>query len=922
MSSPDLSSASLPHGIIGEAGVTAAQALRESEQRMHLATEATGVGIWEWNLLTNEIRWDAQMFRLYGVAPMPEGIVPYSTWRLAVWPEDLAYQEEVLQETIRSQESSRREFRIRRMNDGACRHIQSVATVRLNALGQPAFVIGTSLDVTEHRGEEAALHASEERFRIAAAIVGSLVWTNNAEGQMEGEQPGWGDFTGQPPEAYQGYGWSQAVHPDDAQPTVDAWNQSVAEKRLFQFEHRVRRHDGEYRHCTIRAMPLLGADGAIREWVGVHTDVTEHRKAEAAEQRSAALFATLIEQSPGAVFALDGRLRFQQLNRKALEVFGPLGPLIGRSFAEIMDILWGAEVTAQVMKIFQHTLDTGERYQAVDFYERRVDLGVTQSYEWEVQRISLPMGGHGVVCYFTDVSERRRAAESLRASEEFKRSIIDSSPDCIKVLDLEGNLLSLEAGRDLLGIPDIKPYLGTAWIDLWVREEDRAAAHAAVAAAAAGRDGGFVGFFRTLHGHDKWWDVAISAMRDGSDKPSRLLAVSRDVTARHEMAQTLASQAAALRDADRSKDEFLAMLAHELRNPLAPLRNAAEIMNLEETNSEERQHAQNIIARQIDNMTRMIDDLLDVSRITHGKIELRKKPVALEEILTAATSVVRASCASHHQELTVSMPPEPIYLNADATRLEQVFGNLLGNASKYSGDGSHIVLRAERNMSAVPPEVSVSVSDNGIGISSELLPQIFDLFVQATRALDRAHGGLGIGLTLVQRLVKMHDGSIEAHSGGLGKGSEFIVRLPILREPPPRPAMPPRPPRETPRRILIVDDNTDSAQSLAMLQRRRGHETCTAFTGPEALTAALEFKPEVVLLDIGLPGMDGFEVAHQLRAMPWLQDVFLIAMSGYGSPEDRATAHQAGFDEYLVKPIDLAVLSQYLKERVAPGAID
>ena len=516
-----------------------------------------------------------------------------------------------------------------------------------------------------------------------------------------------------------------------------------------------------------------------------------------------------------------------------------------------------------------------------------------------------------------DISARKHTEDALRASEEFNRSIIESSSDCIKVLDLQGRLLSFEAGLELLGITDPTPFVGAPWADFWAAEEDRVAAIEAVKTAAAGGEGHFVGFFRTLHGEDKWWDVAISPILGGNGKPARLLAVSRDLTERRKMENSLVSQADELARADRSKDEFLAMLAHELRNPLAPLRNAAEILHIPESSSEECEHAQRIISRQLENMTRMIDDLLDVSRITQGKIELRRKPASLEAILTAATSVARSSISKRNQKLEVSLPSEPIFLNADGTRLEQVFINLLSNACKYGGDGCHIWLSAERAANVTPPEVVVRVRDDGDGIAPEVLPRVFDLFVQATRSLDRAHGGLGIGLTLVSRLVKLHGGTIEARSEGLGKGAEFIVRLPTLLEAPQPTALRPAPAGSTtPRRILIVDDNTDSAKSLATLQNRRGHQTRVAFNGPEAIATAAEFRPEIILLDIGLPGMDGFEVARQIRAMPTLARTFLVAMTGYASAADRADATAAGFDEHLVKPIDLETLRDWMRDRV------
>lgn len=413
----------------------------------------------------------------------------------------------------------------------------------------------------------------------------------------------------------------------------------------------------------------------------------------------------------------------------------------------------------------------------------------------------------------------------------------------------------------------------------------------------------------------------IIPLKDAEERVTLWFGTCTDVSELKRIEATLADRVADLARADRSKDEFLAMLAHELRNPLAPLRNATELLQTPETSAEEHHQAVHIISRQIGNMTRMIDDLLDVARITQGRIELRRQPVALEAVLTAATSLLRSSCAAHHQVLTLTLPEEPVFLDGDATRLEQVFGNLLSNACKYSGDGSRISIIAERSTGNDPPEVIVRVRDDGYGISPELLPHVFDLFVQASRSLDRAHGGLGIGLSLVQQLVRLHGGSVEAHSAGIGHGSEFIVRLPVLSTVPASTSSSPSSPSpDRPCRMLIVDDNTDSACSLALLQKRRGHETRAVFTGPDALAAAAEFVPEVVMLDIGLPDMDGFEVARRLRDMPAMNGSLLIAMSGYGSLDDRAMASQAGFDEYLVKPIDLDALRQRLAKHGQNGS--
>lgn len=369
-----------------------------------------------------------------------------------------------------------------------------------------------------------------------------------------------------------------------------------------------------------------------------------------------------------------------------------------------------------------------------------------------------------------------------------------------------------------------------------------------------------------------------------------------------------------LNNADRSKDEFLAMLAHELRNPLAPLRNATEILSSPGSSEAAHQQAIEIITRQLGNLSHMIDDLLDVSRITQGKISLRRQPVELQSILRSAATAASSGIERAGQGFTLQLPGERIVLDVDATRLEQVIGNLLTNACKYGGPACQIRLSAELDESG--NEVLVRVKDDGAGIEPELLPRLFDLFVQSSRTMDRAHGGLGIGLTIVRRLVELHGGSVSAHSAGLGHGSEFIVRLPVLKD---HASVSPdtKPDEESASRslrLLIVDDNRDAAESMAMLQELSGHSTRVAFHGESAIVIAAEFKPDVVLLDIGLPGMDGFEVARRLRAIPEAREAFMIALTGYGSEQDRQLTKEAGFDRHLVKPADQKLLKGWFSE--------
>jgi len=374
---------------------------------------------------------------------------------------------------------------------------------------------------------------------------------------------------------------------------------------------------------------------------------------------------------------------------------------------------------------------------------------------------------------------------------------------------------------------------------------------------------------------------------------------------------------AQLREADRSKNEFLATLAHELRNPLAPIRNAVQILHLKAAPSPEVQWALEVVDRQMEQMTRLVDDLLDLARITGNTLELRREPVELAEVLRLAVETSRPLIDASGLEFVVSLPEERLFLDGDLTRLSQVVSNLLNNAAKYTERGGRIQLEAER----LGGDATITVRDNGIGIPRDMLPRIFETFTQAHRSPEYPVG-LGIGLTLVKRLVEMHGGTIEARSPGAGLGSEFIIRLPLVLEA----AAALRPDVRTPavwpgapQRILIVDDNMDAAASLGLLLRLTGNEIRTAHDGLDALRVAEEFLPDVVVLDIGLPKMDGYEVARRILRAPWGEDMVLIAVTGWGQEADRHRSRESGFDYHLVKPVDPAALIQLMASIAGPG---
>jgi PAS domain S-box-containing protein len=368
----------------------------------------------------------------------------------------------------------------------------------------------------------------------------------------------------------------------------------------------------------------------------------------------------------------------------------------------------------------------------------------------------------------------------------------------------------------------------------------------------------------------------------------------------------------ALKDADRCKDEFLAILAHELRNPLAPIRNGIQILRLARGNPDAMNHALEMMERQLRHMVRLIDDLLDLSRISRGKIALQKAQVELADIVRQAVETSRPLIAQSGHRLTIGLPAESVFVEADTTRLAQAFANLLNNAAKYTETGGCIALTVERQ----DREAVVRVKDSGVGIPPLMLSRVFDIFTQVDRSLEKSQGGLGIGLSLVKRLVEMHGGTVEAHSEGVGQGSEFIIRLPIFRSSTPESRVPGHaegtsgaPARH---RVLIADDNADAAASLSMLIEMMGHEVRTARDGLEAVEAAAAFRPELILLDIGMPRLNGYDACRRIRAESWGRDIVIAALTGWGQDEDKRQSRAAGFTRHLVKPVDPAVLEPLL----------
>ncbi|HEV3115475.1 MAG TPA: PAS domain S-box protein, partial [Gemmataceae bacterium] len=509
----------------------------------------------------------------------------------------------------------------------------------------------------------------------------------------------------------------------------------------------------------------------------------------------------------------------------------------------------------------------------------------------------------GRVWSFRDITERRRA-EGVQAR---LAAIVDDSEDAIVSKTLEGIILSWNAGAERLFGYTAAEAVGRP-INLIIPPERQGEEFEVLARL---RHGERVDHFETVRvskeGRRIDISLTVSPVRDGEGRIIGASKIARDITDRKRAEQ-------ALREADRRKDEFLALLAHELRNPLAPLRNGLQIMRVAGDDANAVAQARDMMDRQLGHMVRLVDDLLDASRIRQNKMELRRSRVLLADIVSSAVETVRPAIEAAGHELILSLPPEPVHLDADLTRLAQVFSNLLTNSAKYTERGGKIWLGAERRGG----EVIVSVRDTGIGIPADALPRIFDMFAQVDRSVERSTGGLGIGLALVKGLVEMHDGTVTAASGGQGKGSTFTVTLPALG----RHAEPLSAARAdgaqaaagSRRRILVVDDSRDSASSMGMLLELLGNEVRMAHDGVEAVQAAELFRPEVVLMDVGMPRLDGYEATRRIREQPWGKAMTIIALTGWGQDGDKLQSRAAGCNAHLVKPVNLSDLQKLLEQ--------
>jgi PAS domain S-box-containing protein len=655
------------------------------------------------------------------------------------------------------------------------------------------------------------------------------------------------------------------------------------------------------------AAPIRNEQGHVSGCVLIFRDVTAQRLAErekANQLHTARFLASIVESSNDAIISksLDGII--QSWNAAAERLFGFAAE---QAIGQHISLVIPPDRVAEEEEIIA-SLKAGQRIERYETERMRSDgqhLMVSLTISPLEDQSGNVIGASKIV---RDITERKRAE---RERQNFV-TLVENSTDFIGMCDLEGIPFFVNrAGLEMIGLDSIEEARRTPVREFFFPEDQDMIMNQFLPAVQKNGHGEVEVRFRHFKsGAARWMVYKVLMLTNAANQPIGYATVSQDVTDRKRLEDDLRRLAADLSETDRRKNEFLATLAHELRNPLAPMSNMLEVVKRASNDVEVLKRAHDTIERQLGQMVRLVDDLLDLNRITHDRLELRRSEVELSSVIEQAIEVARPLLDSAGHELITDLPREPIYLNADRARLAQVFGNLLNNSSKYTKPHGSVSLSAKR----IGDEVVVSVKDNGAGIPPDKLDSIFDMFMQVDRTAERSQGGLGIGLTLVKRLAEMHGGSIEARSGGEGQGSEFIVRLPVLSKPSGGRQGGTDGKRESrsQRRIVIVDDNEDSADSLAMLLQITGNQTFMAHDGVEAIEVIEKQRPEVVLLDIGLPRLSGHEVCRRVREQPWGKDIVFIALTGWGQEDDRRKSEEAGFNGHLVKPVDYDQLLQLL----------
>jgi PAS domain S-box-containing protein len=876
---------------------------RRAEERARLALDAAALGAYDLDPRTGESTWDDRACELLGIDPF-EG----QGWRYllnALHPDDGALLEAAVTSagTADAQDGIALDCRVLEGGRGLARLVHVTGRAILDD-GEVARVVGTLQDVTDAREAEA-------KFRAFADSVPALCWIMDAAGRVTYVNQPWRNYTGlATPDVVNG--WTELLHPNDRAESLSRWQRSLATGDEYEFENRLLGANGEYRWFLSRAHAQRDAASRVVRWFGASVDVHGARQYAQALARSEQAFRVFIDSIPSPAWTMSADGVTDYVNRPWREYLG-----VDADRASWQDWLRfiHPDDREHTSATLQQAFDTGDEHETE--YRLRAADG---SYRWFLARVRAQRDeSGGVVRWFgtaTDIDAVKELEVALRESEASFRLFADAIPSLGWSASADGSIQYVNAqwitytgqtAAEAIEDPaqPLHPEDRPRVLDTWRQ------------AVAAGQPHEVEYRLRRHDGTYRWFLARTWPQRDAKGSIHRWFGTGTDIDNAKLAEQVLRDTESALRDADRRKDEFLATLAHELRNPLAPIRQASQLASMPEAAPAQVQWSHGIIERQVTGMSRLLDDLLDVSRITRGRLELRKEWVTVAALIESAVETARPLVDARGHRLLIDLPSRPARVEVDPLRMSQVIGNLLTNAAKYTPPGGQLQLSARQEDS----HLVVQVRDTGVGISAEMLPRVFEMFAQATPALERTESGLGIGLALVRGIVELHGGTVEAASDGEGQGSTFTVRVPKGVDADAAQARDddghhPRSPRAR-RRVLVADDNVDGAESLAELLRVWGHDVLVAHDGTQALALADANQPDVLLLDIGMPGLNGYELAAEVRRRPWGNRAVLVAVTGWGHEEDRRRSLAAGFEVHFTKPVDPSELRSVLGRRVA-----
>jgi len=836
-------------------------------------------------------------------------------WNQPMWESDVTTRE-MIQDAVKQALNGRQQRMdvTARTWQSASIHFDLVVSPVYHEDGALLYVIVSAVDVTRRKQAEKEVQISEKRYRALVDATAAAVWTTNAVGATEEDSPSWRSLTGQTPAEYLGWGWLNAIHAEDRPGTESEWKRSVSQKTSFEYEYRVRVHGGQWRWFAARAVPVINDDSEILNWIGLNVDIQPFRdltaKKNLAQERleEALIIAhagtweatadSISFDAPGA----DNQVRVLAM-QKQLTLHEGLAVVHADDRAMVEQRLLSC-LAGQLPFEAEYRIETEDGGTRWIFAKGKI-----QSDSDTVQLIG----------FFQDITERKLAILESVQNERRLNAALEGGKMGLWEWDLSRNtsvwnrreyeLLGLEPGDGIEPthrffdqvLPEDAPGLRRI-LDNCIQD---------------GRDFSHEIRVRRVDGEVRWLAAIGKTERDERGQIVRMIGVNFDVTEQRRNAESLL-------EADQRKDQFLATLAHELRNPMAPLLSGLEVLRISQGNPSVIDKTIENMGRQLRHLVALIEDLVDVSRISQGKLKLRQEKVELKTSLRDAVGICEPLIEKVHHQLSLQLADEDIFVIGDAHRIVQILSNLINNAAKYTPPGGQI----DVSLNVIEDSAEIAVHDSGIGLSREQLREVFTMFYQCKNPSSQSQAGLGIGLSLSKKLIEMHHGSIDVTSPGLNQGSTFTIRLPLATSTLTEPTSVKQETSTSttgevsrPIKVLVVDDNEAILESLSLLFELWGHEVRTATDGKTGVELASKFSPDIIFFDLGMPIMDGYEAAKAIRNEPWGTDIYLVAMSGWGQAEVVQRTVKAGFDRHFVKPVDSSLLEELTNELVKKRAV-